>query len=93
MLNSYILIYETKCRYFKEEAKSGAGRIRAPVWHTGISYVERMHIRKRRFQNSSGIRVVERESGRFKKLDEEILDLLLQVDMREDELDKEMQGA
>ena len=29
----------------------------------------------------------------LKKLDEEILDLLLRADMREDELDKEMQGA
>ena len=83
----------TNYGYFKEEANSGAGSIRASVWHTGRVYVESTHRRKMRFQNSSGFRVVERERGRFKKLDEEILDLLLRADMQEDELDKEMQGA
>jgi hypothetical protein len=33
------------------------------------------------------------KAGDLKKLDEEILDLLLRADMQEDELDKKMQGA
>jgi len=56
----------TNYGYFKE-VKKGAGSIRASVWHTGRGYVERTHRRKRRFQNTSRFRVVERESGQFKE--------------------------
>jgi len=39
------------------------------------------------------IELLREKADNLKKLDEEIMDLLLRGDMREDELEKEMQGA